>query len=321
MKIVLTDKAHLLPEDVEKIRKLPATIFDTLPTSEDELIDQIKDTEIVVSRYIGINKRVIDSAPKLKHIIAPSAGYNGIDLPYARSKGITVSNCPTHNSQAVAEHAIGLMFAVSRKVCEASISVRQGEWDSSRFKGYELSGKTIGLIGHGNIGGRIGTMAKGIGMKVRWVDINSTKSELDYLLNESDFVCVCVPLKEDTVHIINAERLKQVKKTCILINISRGGTVDLLALKKALEQKRIAGAGLDVFEGEPMAGEKLVKNLEDKEYIGSLKREIVELACLPNVVATPHCAYNTWESARRQGDELLANLLACIAGEPVNVVN
>lgn len=321
MNIVLTDPAHLLPDAIERIQKLPATLYDVIPTDEEEVIRRIKDAEIISTSFVGINKRIIDAAPSLKHIIVPAAGYQGVDAQYAKNKGITLSNCPTHNAQAVAEHAIGLMFAVARKTCEACSAVRQGKWGSAPFQGLELSGRSLGLIGHGNIGQRIESMAQGIGMRVEWVDVDSPAGSLELMLQRVDVVCLCIPLTEQTFHIIDQKRLGIMKPASILINVSRGGVVDIEALAKILESHGIGGAGLDVFEGEPIVGEPLHTGPGNDEYIGSLRRNIVELARLPNVVATPHMGYKTIESAQRQGEELYANLVACMSGKPQNVVN
>lgn len=305
MKIVLPDKINISSDYKNKIRELGAEVFEDLPDN-DELKKRIIDAEIITASYVDITPDVIDAAPHLKYIVVPAVGYEWVDTKYAASKGITTINCPTFNSQAVAEHAITLLMAANRNVITGIDELRAGKWNPQDLVGYELDGKKLGLIGYGNVGTRIEKIATSLGMKVSYVNSKSTSDEIDILLGSSDYVIICAPLNDGTRNLVDKRRLGLLKPTAILVNVGRGAVTDQDALIEVLKNKKIRGAGLDVFDGEPLAG---IPN-----------DTIVELAKLPNVVATPHMAYNTEEINDKQGAEILANLQSCMAGKPVNVV-
>lgn len=308
MKIVIPDYVDLLPAVKDKIREMGGTLYEDTPKDESVIIERIKDAEIITANYIDITANIIDNAPKLKYIIAPAVGYEWIDYKHAASKGIQVINCPTHNATAVAEHAIALLFAVKRKLVDASVSMRAGEWNHENFKGTETHGKKLGLMGYGKIAKKIEAMAKGLGMSVDHVNSSSSADEIDELLRTSDVVCMCLPLNDGTRGILDQRRLGLLQPHSILINVGRGATIDQKALINTLRDKKIAGAGLDVFVGEPFGDDPL-------------NEDIPTIASQPNVVTTPHSAYNTAETAGRLGEELIENLEACVSGRPTNVVS
>lgn len=280
---------------------------DNPPT--DELKRRVKDADIIITpNHLGIKPEVIDSAESLKYIIVPATGYDGIDVTYATSKGVKVVNCPLHNSQAVAEHAIALMFAVSRQVVQASRSIIGGRWRDEEYEGLQIKARTIGLVGYGNIGKRIGELAKGLGMDTRFVNSKSTTDELNDLVSKSDIVCLSLPLTFQTKHLFNRQRLDLLQPHAILINVGRGGVVDQSALLEMLESNHFRGAGLDVFENEPLTG-------------GVPNETIVNLAKLSNVVATPHIGYNTDQVRENLAREICDNIRSCLNGSPINVVN
>jgi phosphoglycerate dehydrogenase-like enzyme len=307
MQIVITDKIVLSEDATSKIKNLPATVYDDTPTEASEIIRRIKDAEIITANYIDITAPIIDAAPNLKYIIVPSVGYEWVDYKYAASKGIKVLNCPTHNSLAVAEHAIALLFATARKITESNRALRSGTWQQDPYEGFELNGKSLGLVGYGNIGKNVERMAQGLGMQVSHTNSHSTSEELDSLMSDSDVVVLCLPLNEDTKGIIDARRLGLMRSSAVLVNVARGAIVNQTALRAALESGQIRGAGLDVFAGEPLTG--------------TPSAEIVALSQLPNVVATPHIGYNTKETAVRLGIELLADIQSCIGKAPIHAVN
>ena len=249
---------------------------------------------------------MIDAAPSLKYIVVPAVGYEWVDVEYAASKGITTLNCPTFNSQAVAEHAMSLLMAVNRNLIVGVDELRAGKWSPQTLVGYELEGKKLGLIGYGNVGTRIEKIAVALGMVVSYTNSKSTPEEIDALISTSDFIVICAPLTDATRNLVDERRLNLLKPTAVLVNVGRGTIIDQNALTGTLKAGKIRGAGLDVFDGEPLTGEP--------------SDTIVELAKLPNVIATPHIAYNTEEINDKQGAEILANLKSCLESTPINVV-
>ena len=305
MNIVLPDKINISETYKDDIRQLGATVYDDLP-DQAELINRIKDAEVITASYVDITAEVIDAAPNLKYIVVPAVGYEWVDTKYAASKGITTLNCPTFNSQAVAEHALALLMGVNRNLLRGTDELRAGRWNPQAMVGYELGGKELGLIGYGNVGKRIEAIAATLGMHVRYVNSKSTAEELDTLISNADYLIICAPLNDGTRGLVNQRRLDLLKPSAVLVNVGRGAVVDQLYLTELLRDKKIRGAGLDVYDGEPLTG---VPN-----------ETIVELAALPNVIATPHVAYNTVEINDKQGAEILANLKSCIDGNPINTV-
>lgn len=305
MKIVLPDKINISDDYKDKIRKLGAEVFDDLPDNN-ELKKRIANAEIITASYVDITPDVIDAAPNLKYIVVPAVGYEWVDTKYAATKGITTLNCPTFNSQAVAEHAMTLLMAVNRNLITGIDELRAGKWSPQDLVGYELADKKLGLIGYGNVGKRIEKIATALGMKVSYINSKSTTDEIDVLVSGSDFVIICAPLNDGTRNLLDERRLNLLKQSAVLVNVGRGAVVNQNALIELLKNKKIRGAGLDVFDGEPLTGVP--------------SDTIVELAKLPNVVATPHTAYNTEEINDKQGAEILANLQSCIDSEPLNVV-
>jgi len=264
-----------------------------------------------------IDGDVFDAVPSAKIFANYAVGTNNINLEEAKKRGITITNTPGALTEAVAEHTLALMFAVVKRVVEGDTFLRKGKyrgWGPELFLGGELQGSTLGILGAGRIGGRVAEVAsKGLGMKVLYYDIKKSpefeqstgatfRAAPEEVLTEADIVSIHVPLLPTTTHLINAERLKLMKKSAYLINTSRGPVVDEDALVAALKTGIIRGAALDVFEHEP----KLAKGL----------------AKLSNVVLTPHTASAT-KSARDGMARLAAeNLIAFFEGKtPPNKVN
>lgn len=306
MNIVIPDFIDIPKSHRQALTQRGAVMYDDVPDAN-TLMERIKDAEIITANYVDITSEIIDRAPRLKAIISPAVGFDWIDHAYAADKGIKVVNCPTFLSITVAEHAIALLFAVSRHVVAAADDLRQGNWNPKQFVGLELAGKHLGLVGYGRIGKHIENLATGIGLTVPHVNSKSGGNELDALMQSSDAVCLCLPLNDATRNLIDARRIALMKPDAILINIARGAIVDQTALKEALQNSRLTGAGLDVFADEPLSGRP--------------NEAIIELARLPNVVATPHMAYNTIQSQDKFGAELTHNIDALLTGTPVNVVN
>jgi D-3-phosphoglycerate dehydrogenase len=248
----------------------------------------------VIGQYDGlairsatkVTKEIIDAATNLKVIGRAGIGVDNVDIPYASSKGIVVMNTPFGNSITTAEHAIALMFALARQLPEANAQTQAGLWPKNGFMGVEVTGKTLGLIGAGNIGSIVADRAHGLRMKVvaydpflspeRAVEMGVEKVELDDLLARADFITLHTPLTDQTRNILSRENLLKTRKGVRIVNCARGGLIDEAALKELLDSGHVAGAALDVFVTEPA-----------KEHA---------LFGTPNFVATPHLGASTNEA-------------------------
>ena len=257
-----------------------------------------------------IDSEVMDVASKQLKIIANYAvGFDNIDIEEAKKRNIFVTNTPGVLTEAVAEHTFALLMTAARRIVEADKFTREGkykQWEPFGFIGSQVWGKTIGIIGLGRIGSWVGEIAfNGFRMKILYYDVRqnpefemenqATFGEIDQILAQADFVTLHVPLLPETRHLINSQRLKLMKKTAILINTSRGPVVDETALVESLKNEEIAGAGLDVFENEPV----LTPGLAD----------------LPNVVLTPHTASATREAREAMSKIAAENIIAALLGQ------
>jgi phosphoglycerate dehydrogenase-like enzyme len=307
MKIVFPDRIDFDGQTLTKLHALGAKLYDDSPASEDALKERVREAEIIVANFVKVTRDIIDAAPKLKYIIVAAAGYDTIDYQYAASKGIPVLNCPTQNVEAVAEHAVTLMLAVAHPLVEATTDLRQGGWHGLDLVGTEISHKRLGLVGYGRVGKLIEEKVSGLDMLVSHVNSKSSDKEIESLFQESDIVCLCLTLNDGTRNSIDRKKLSLLKNSAIFINVARGGLVDQEALFELLQTGTIRGAGLDVYQGEP-SGENVTE-------------PILKLAKLPNVVATPHIAYNTEETMKRLSEELLQNIESCIHDRLMNKVN
>src|SRR5688500_17957348 len=212
-----------------------------------------------------VTKEILDAALNLKVIGRAGIGVDNVDIPYASAKGVVVMNTPFGNSITTAEHAIAMMFALARQLPEADASTQAGKWEKNRFMGVEVTGKTLGLIGAGNIGSIVADRALGLRMKViaydpfltpeRAVEMGVEKVDLDTLLARADFITLHTPLTDQTRNILSKENIAKAKKGVRIINCARGGLIDEAALKEALESGQVAGAALDVFQTEPPAAD------------------------------------------------------------------
>ena len=280
-------------------------VYEEYP-DEERLIELVKDVEaIVVRSKPKVTRRVIEAAPKLRVIGRAGVGLDNIDLEAAKERGIKVVNSPGASSRSVAELVFGLLLAVARKIAFADRKMREGVWAKKQCMGIELEGKTMGVIGFGRIGYNVAKIANAFGMRVLLYDpypneerareVGGTFASLEDLLKESDVVTLHVPLVDATYHLIDEERLKLMKPTAILINAARGAVVDNNALVKALQEGWIAGAGLDVFEEEPLP----------KDH---------PLTRLDNVVLTPHIGASTEEAQMRAGVQVAEQIVEILKG-------
>ncbi len=264
----------------------------------------------VVSTFIysKLGRDVLEKLPVLKLIATRSTGYDHIDIGYCAARDITVSNVPTYGENTVAEHVFALLLAISHRLPEAIARARSGHFTPEGLEGFDLEGKTLGVIGTGNIGIHVVRIARGFGMKVLAFDVKPqprlaaeygfTYASMDALLAGSDVVTLHVPALPQTEHLIDAAAIARMKKGAILINTARGSIVDSRPLIEALRTGKLAAAGLDVLPDEPLIR-------EEAELISSIyatqhdMREVVAdhiLLTMPNVIVTPHSAFNTREA-------------------------
>lgn len=270
---------------------------------EDEMVELIKDMDGIIVGIDPITKRVIDNASKLKVISKYGVGVDNIDLESAKERNIVVTNTPNANSNAVAELTVGLIISVLRNIPLSDRRVREKKWD--RFIGYELYGKTLGVIGTGSIGKRVIKLLRGFDLNIfcydkfpdyEWAEKENVKYvNFDELLKRSDIITIHIPLTEETRHLISERELSLMKKTAIIINTSRGGIINERDLYKFLKEGKIYGAGLDVLEDEPPQNSPLIE--------------------LDNVVITSHIGSHTQESIENMAFMAIDNLISVLKGK------
>ena len=279
--------------NVEKITKA---------LTEDDLVNEIKDVHILgIRSKTQITKRVLDAAKKLQAIGCFCIGVNQVDLKAATKNGVVVFNAPYSNTRSVAELVIGLSIMLIRRIPDKNKAAHEGTWMKDAKNSFELRGKTLGIIGYGNIGSQVSVLAESMGMKVIFYDVETKlplgnaedAKSLKELLNRSDIVTLHVPETSQTKNLISKTILKQFKKGAILINYARGEVVDLDALRKAILDGNIGGAAVDVYPVEPEKnGDKFQTPLQD----------------LPNVILTPHIGGSTEEAQENIGEDVSSKL-------------
>ena len=279
-KILATDGID--KEAVEMLRKKGFEVEEKF-YPEEELKDKIKDIDIIIVRSATkIRKEIIDEALKtknLKMIIRAGVGLDNIDVNYARENGIVVRNTPSASSNAVAELVLCEMLVLARNVKIANLKLGEGIWDKKNLKGTEIYGKTIGIIGFGNIARKLAQKAHNLGMKVMYNDIAEYENEgkdykfanFDEIIENADYITVHTPLTEKTKYMFNKDVFKRMKNTAFLINCARGGIVNEKDLLEALNQNQIAGAAIDCFENEPRPLEDIVNHQYTLPYPDSHK--------------------------------------------------
>ena len=286
-KVLVSDKLSETAVQIFKDRGIDVTFDPSIGKDKDKLLEVIGQYDgLAIRSATKVTEKIIAAATNLKVIGRAGIGVDNVDIPEASKKGIIVMNTPFGNSITTAEHAIAMMFAVARQIPEANASTHAGKWEKSRFMGVELTNKTLGVIGAGNIGGIVCNRALGLKMKVvaydpflseeRATQIGVTKVELDELLERADFITLHVPFTEKTANILSRENLAKTKKGVRIVNCARGGLVDEQALADLIKDGHIAGAAFDVFKEEPATENPLFN--------------------LPNVVVTPHLGAATTEA-------------------------
>ena len=312
-KVLVSDKLSETAVQIFKDRGIDVDYLPDVGKDKDKLAEIIgKYDGLAIRSATKVTEKLLEHADNLKVVGRAGIGTDNVDKVAASKKGVIVMNTPFGNMITTAEHAIAMMFAVARQIPEASASTHAGKWEKSKCMGVELTGKTLGVIGAGNIGGIVCDRARGLKMKVLAYDpflgeekaqqMQVEKVELDDLLKRADFITLHVPLTEQTKNILSRENLEKTKKGVRIINCARGGLVDEEALAELLKSGHVAGAAFDVFAEEP-AKENALFNL-------------------PNVVATPHLGASTTEAQENvalQVAEQMANYL--LTGAVENALN
>ncbi|MGK9368884.1 hydroxyacid dehydrogenase [Melioribacter sp. Ez-97] len=271
----------------------------------------IKDADVIsVFIYDKVDKGVIDRARKLKLIATRSTGFNHIDIEYAKKKKIAVANVPYYGENTVAEHTFALILTLSRNIHKAYVRAQQSNFSLEGLRGFDLRGKTLGVIGAGSIGVHVMKIAKGFGMKVLAYDVKQNHIleelldfkyvDMETLLKSSDIITLHCPYNKSTHHLINMNNIELVKKGALFINTARSGLIEPRALYYAIDKGIFGGAGLDVFEGEELLKEEnqmLTKNVELEKVDAILKRNL--LLRRENVILTPHMAFDSQEAVER----------------------
>lgn len=281
--------------------------------SEGALAAELGDAELLLMCYTPVTARVIGAAPRLKGIVKYGVGIDAIDIEAAKSRGIPVVNVPEYAEETVAEGAFALLMALAKKLkpIQREMDAKGWAWPTSQWLGLDLAGKTLGLVGVGRIGSNMARMAQGFRMRVLGFDPHAVfhsnvekRNHLQEMLAECDFVSIHCVLNPETRHLIGETQLRAMKASAFLVNVSRGAIVDEAALLHALQERRIAGAALDVYSQEP-----LVKS----------GHPLSALYAMDNVILSPHLTFYTHEAMARLEAETLERCMEVLEGRPVTV--
>ncbi len=318
MKAVFLDYASLDKNDLD-FHALHA-VFDELilypSTDAETLVARVQDADVIISNKVMVDADTLKQCSQLKLILISATGTNNIDLQQAKAQGVVVCNCQGYGTAAVAQHTLMLMLNLATSCLQYERAVQRGEWNKASqfclldYPIIELSGKTLGILGYGELGQAVAKLAEAFGMRVLVGNLpnrphaDSTRVGFDDLLAQSDFVSLHCPLTDDTRDLIDAQAFAKMKKSAFLINCARGGIVNEAALADALKQGEIAGAATDVLTVEP-----------PKE--GNVLLE----ARLPNLIITPHSAWGSVDARQRMVQQLVENAQAFQAGQPIRRVN
>jgi D-3-phosphoglycerate dehydrogenase len=297
MKLLICDKTDA--RAIATMREAGIEVDEKPGMTPQELLAAIPGYDaIVVRSATKVTAEVIDAATNLKLVVRGGVGLDNIDCDHARKRGVVVRNTPKASSDSAAELAVGYLFCLARHIPQATASMRAGEWRKKQLKGTEIQGKTLGLIGFGNIGQAVGRRAHALGMRV--IYYRRTPTEVDYaqqvgldeLLAQADYISLHVPLTPETANLIDAQAFEKMKDGAYIVHCGRGGTLDEDALYDALRSGKVAGAALDVY-----VDEKVAKG-NPRLY------ELVDENGLALVIGSPHIGAGTAEGQKRVGEEV-----------------
>lgn len=298
---------------------------------DDDFDKKIEAEIISIFIYSKVTAKTLAKVTGLKYIATRSTGYDHIDLEACKKANVEVSNVPSYGENTVAEHTFALILALSRKIVESANHTQVGNFDLTNLRGFDLKSKTIGVVGTGKIGAHVVRMAHGFEMRVIAYDPHQDDELIDHygvkyvdfdeLLASSDIVTLHLPLNEKTAHLINLDNISKIKKGSYLINTARGGLVETQALVRALSDETLAGAGIDVLEGESEIKDEwqlISKKFSREEATIDLANNI--LLKNPKVIVTPHNAFNSKEALERILGTTEENIKSYVAGKTENLV-
>jgi glycerate dehydrogenase len=319
---VILDAASLGPDDID-LTPLTASVrvCDVhAVTRDDQIIERIRDADVVMTNKVKLGSVIFEKTPNLKLIVVLATGTNNIDLQAAKKHGITVCNITRYGAATVAQHTLTLMLALSTRLLAYVDDVKAGKWEQSPFfcllyhPIVELSGKTLGIVGYGELGQSVARLAQALGMRIliagridaEHIPIPEGRVSLNDMLSQADVVSLHCPLTPHTQHLMNAHRLSLMKPGAFLINTARGALVDHDALLAALTAGQLGGAAIDVLDVEPPpASHPLLQAVKNG---------------VPNLILTPHCAWASREARQRLVDQAAHVLSAYQMGQAINVV-
>ena len=318
MKIVILERKSVgMDVEVSKFSNFGELVtYDT--TERNQVAERVKDADIIIANKAPINEETIGEAPNVKLVCEFATGFDNVDIVYCKNRGIKVANVTNYSTETVAQHTFALAFYILEKLNHYDNYVKSGEYaKSDSFTNFdkvftEIYGKTWGLVGMGNIGKKVASVAKAFGCRVIFYSASGKSTCTDYeqvdfetLLKESDILSLHCPLTDRTRNLIDLEAMKKMKKSAVLINVARGPVVNNADLYTALMEEEIAGAGLDVVEKEPIAVDNPLNKIKDS---GKL-------------IITPHIGWASVEARTRCVDEAYKNVEAFLSGASRNVVN
>lgn len=322
------------PSEIEYFKKSVRghkLTFFTEPLNQKNVI-KIKNAEaIVIFIYSSAQKEILNKLPKLKFITTKSTGFDHINIAVCKKRKIVVSNVPFYGENTVAEHTFALILSLSRNIHKSYVRTLRNDFSTEGLEGFDLKGKTLGVVGTGHIGLRVIKIAKGFGMDVLAYDVshNTFLEEvlgfkyvaLEKLLSSSDIITLHVPYNEHTHHLLNKNTMKHIKRGAILINTSRGGIIETDSLIRLLDKKILSGAGLDVLEGEELIREEkeLLHDKTKTEKLAELVRDHIVIT-YENVVYTPHIAFYSKEALERILYTTVKNIISFDEKKPINII-
>ncbi|SBW12823.1 Glycerate dehydrogenase [uncultured Alphaproteobacteria bacterium] len=316
LRIVFLDRDTLSPETVLRAPAAPHDLVAYARTAPEQAAERLKDADIAITNKVPIGAAELAAAPRLKLVAVAATGTDVVDVAACKARGVAVSNIRNYARNTVPEHTFALILALRRSLVPYRRSVIDGRWEAAAQFCYfdypiaDLAGSTLGIVGHGVLGGAVAKLGEAFGMRVRFAARKGAGAAeppyapFDEVMRDSDVITLHCPLTPQTRNLIGAREFALMRRTPLLINTARGGLVDEAALAEALAAGRIAGAGFDVLTREP----------PDADH--PLRR----IAALPNVIVTPHVAWASREAIQGLADQLIDNIDAFCRGEPRNLV-